>query len=561
MTGAEAHDPETIPQMIRAIVTRYGDAEAIVGGGRRLTFRELDAESARIATALLAMGIGKGSRIALLMPQGPDFAGLFMGIARIGAVAAPMSTLYQAPELAWVLANAEIDHLITLDRFLNHDYLARLEEALPGLADAGTDPLLLEAAPRLRSIHVVGEASRPWAHDAGRLREGSAAIGETMLRGVEDRVKPADPLCIIHTSGSTAEPKGVIHGHGPFVRHGARMARYTYPFGPGTRIAAVRQPFWIAGLVAVFSYTLHGGACLLPTTDGSPGALLRLIEEEGANAMMGDSGWFDAMRQSDELIGAGIDVVRLTMDSAAFARNGRYLSDQVERRAGPPRHTPDARFARSYGMTETLGAHTSLPFPELLPEDRPSWQGHANPGVDHKIVDPETREPLPRGEIGELLVRGYCLMLGLNGREHNDVFDAEGFYATGDLCTLDAEGYLKFEARRGDMLKVHGANVAPIEVELALTGLMGIEKAAVVGLPAAGHDTTLVAVVQMAAGRVLDEAAVIADLKRKLSSFKVPRQIIAMTEAEIPATGSGKVKKPELTALLMARLAPETAAA
>jgi len=560
VTQAEPYAPETIPQMIRGITARYGESEAIVRDGQRLTFAGLDAASARIGTALLAMGIGKGTRIALLMPQGPDFASFFMGATRIGAVVAPMSTLYQAPELAWVLANAEIDHLVTVDRFLNHDYLARLEAALPGLAEAGVGPLLLDAAPRLRTIHVIGDTTRAWAQDAGQLRAGSEAIGDALFRAIEARVKPADPICIIHTSGSTAEPKGVIHGQGPFVRHGARMALYTYPFGPGTRIISNRAPFWVAGLVATFSYTLHGGACLLPVTDGSPANVLRLIEQEGGNALMGDNGWFDAMRQSDELIAAGYDVIRLSMDSAAFAKDGRFTSDQVEARFGPPRHTDDARFARSYGMTETLGAHTSLPITELLPEDRPSWQGYANPGVDHRIVDPETREPLPAGRTGELMVRGYCMMLGLNGREHHEVFEPDGFYATGDLCTLDENGFLKFEARRGEMLKVHGANVAPIEVELALVGTLGIEKAAVVGLPAAG-DTQVVAVVQMAAGRVLDEEAVIADLKRKLSSFKVPKKIIAMAESEIPATGSGKIKKPELTALLIARLAPAAVAA
>src|SRR3546814_14136778 len=127
-------------------------------------------------------------------------------------------------------------------------------------------------------------------------------------------------------------------------------------------------------------------------------------------------------------------------------------------------------------MTETLGGHTSARFDELLPEDRPSWQGRAVPGVELKIVDPVTRRPLPAGEVGELLVRGYCLMQSLNGRERHEVFDAEGYYPTGDLCRLDVEGYLTFEARRGEMIAIPGANVAPLAVELAQTGLLGIEK-------------------------------------------------------------------------------------
>src|SRR3546814_3613945 len=153
------------------------------------------------------------------------------------------------------------------------------------------------------------------------------------------------------------------------------------------------------------------------------------------------------------------------MDQAGIARDGRVLSAHLVRRIGDPLHQPAARIALTVGMTGTRGGHTSAGFDELLPEDRPSWQGRAVPGVELKIVDPVTRRPLPAGEVGELLVRGYCLMQSLNGRERHEVFDAEGYYPTGDLCRLDVEGYLKFEARRGEMIKIHGANVAPLEVE------------------------------------------------------------------------------------------------
>jgi acyl-CoA synthetase (AMP-forming)/AMP-acid ligase II len=140
-------------------------------------------------------------------------------------------------------------------------------------------------------------------------------------------------------------------------------------------------------------------------------------------------------------------------------------------------------------------------------------------------------------------------MLGLDGRERSETFDENGFYATGDLCRLDEAGYLKFEARRGEMLKVHGANVAPAEVELAMTGLLGIEKAGVVGLERGG-ETLLVAAALMAPGRDIDEAGTIAELKRRLSSYKVPKRVVALDEATLPMTGSGKVKKAELAALL-----------
>ena len=540
-------DP-TMVGLIHTIAEKYGDAQAVVRDGERVTFRQLESRSAAVAKALLAAGAGKGSRIALLMPPQPENAVFLFAIGRIGAVALPLSTLYQAPELQWVLDNAEVDFLITADRFLSHDYLARLEEALPGLAQA-RPPLRLHAAPRLRRIWTIDKDSRPWSEPASALFAGSDAFDDAMLRGIEAKVTPSDPWLIVYTSGSTAHPKGVVHGQGAFVRHTYQMSKDFYPFQEGDRIISNRAMFWVAGLVATLSYALQAGACVITTTDGSPKRVLELIEAENGMGLAGDSGWFDVLRDSAEFKEAGIDVVRLNMDKAGFARNGRFLSDKVEERYGPPRHYPAARFARSFGMTETLGAHTSARWDELLPEDRPSWQGKALPGVELRIVDPVTREILPPWQLGELMVKGYTLMLGLNGKERDEVFDADGFYATGDLCMLDEQGYLKFESRIGEMIKIHGANVAPLEVELAMLGLMGIEKVGVVGIEEGG-ETVLTAAVIMAPGRDLDAGAVTAQLKGKLSSFKVPRRIVVLSEAQMPQTGSGKIKKKELVALL-----------
>lgn len=540
----------TVPAMLHSIARRFGEREAVVRDGERVTYRQLERRSASVAKSLLAAGATKGSRIALLMPPTPDYAVFLMAIGRIGGVILPFSTLYQGPEMQWVLENAEVEFLITADGFLGHDYLTRLEEALPGLADSAP-PYRLASAPRLRCIWVVGERCRPWARTSSDLFAGSDDISDELLASIEGKVTPADPVFIIHTSGSTATPKGVIHSHGGYIRHSYQMAMDLYPFQECDRIITTRAMFWVAGLVATLTYALQAGACIITTNDGSPANILRLLREENGHGLAGDSGWFDVLRDSAEFREAGIDVVRLNMDKAAFARHGRYLSDRVAARFGEPRYYPNARFARSFGMTETLGAHTSLRWDEILPEDRPSWQGKAVPGVDLKIVDPDTRQPLPPGEVGELLVRGYCVMLGLNGRERDDTFDSEGYYATGDLCLLDEAGYLKFESRMGEMIKVHGANVAPLEVELAMLGQFGIEKVGVVGIEKDG-DTVLTAAVVMAPGRELDAVAVTADLKRKLSSFKVPKRIIALPDAEMPQTGSGKIKKNELVRLLSA---------
>lgn len=545
--------PPTIPALIERFASRYGDAEAIVRDGKRVSFAGLNVRSATIARALMASGATAGSRIAILAPPGPEFVLAVLAAGRIGAVAVPLSTLYQAPELQWVLANAGIAHLIAADTFLRHDYLERLEEALPELAGKSCQPLYLDAAPRLRTIHVIGTGTRKWSRPFSELEREPTDVGPAMLAAAEKLVTPSSPFCIIHTSGSTAHPKGIVHGHGPLVRHSWQMGMDFCPFGPGDRIVTTRAMFWVAGFVATLFYALNNGSCLVTTTDGSPQAILGLIENEQATGLAGDSGWFDVLRESDPFREAGLDVVRLNMDSAGLVRDGRFLGGQLQGRFGSPAHLPNPRFARTFGMTETLGGHTSLRADELLPEDLPSWQGKPVPGVDVRIVDPQTRQPVAIGEIGELLVRGYCLMLGIDGKERRDVFDDEGFYPTGDLCRVDDRGFLKFESRLGEMVKVHGANVAPLEVELAMTGLLGIEKAAVVGVPREG-DTVLAAAVLMAPDRQLDEDAVRTHLKRNLSSYKVPARIFAFDAETLPATGSGKVIKHLLLPLVAEKL-------
>ena len=545
--------PHTIPGLIEYFSSAFGDAEAIVRDDRRATFRQLDEDSAAIAKALLAQGVGKGSRIGILAAPGPEFIASVLAAGRIGAVAGPLSTLLQAPELQWVIANAEFDHLITDASFLNHDYLSRLEQALPGLAQCGQEPLFLEAAPRLRRIHVIGDQTRDWAHPYKSLLAGNPQISAAMLRQIESLVTPADPFCIIHTSGSTANPKGVIHGHGPFVRHSWQMGQDYNPFGLGDRIITPRALFWVAGFVATLFYGLCKGSCLVSTNDASAANVLRLIQSESANALAGDSGWFDMLRESDELKSAMIDLVRLNMDTAGLALHGHFISDRLVATIGTPQHWPNERFARTFGMTETLGGHTAGRMDELLPEERPCWQGKPVPGMEIRIVDPKTRVPLPSGEVGEVLVRGYAMMLGLNGKEQHETFDAEGFYATGDLCRLDAEGFLKFESRSGEMIKIHGANVSPSEVELVLTGLMGIEKVGIVGVELGG-EMVLAAAVVMVGGRSFDGEAVKAELKQRLSSYKVPRHFVVLDSAAFPATGSGKVKRSELQALLVSHL-------
>lgn len=203
-------------------------------------------------------------------------------------------------------------------------------------------------------------------------------------------------------------------------------------------------------------------------------------------------------------------------------------------------------------MTETIGSETQELAFSMLPEGREGSCGRAVPGMTLKVVD-SAGVVVPPGTVGELYVRGGPLTDGLYKRERSDTFTDDGFYPTGDLCSIDAEGFVYFEARRSEMLKIRGANVAPAEVERCLTDSGYVVEAAVVEVLVA-DDAIVAAAVVRAPGSAISEAELIAYLRGRLSSFKVPKRIAFFEAQALPRTGSAKPKKPEIQALLTAQL-------
>ncbi|MFW6092885.1 MAG: class I adenylate-forming enzyme family protein [Pseudomonadota bacterium] len=546
------YDP-TIPNMLAHAGEHHGERELLVRGGQRLGFRELEARSLTLARRLVAEGVSKGSHVGVLLPNGPEFAVAFLAAARIGAVVIPMSTLYQARELGWVLRHADMDTLIVAPAYLNHDYLERLEQALPGLTASGGDTHFLEEAPHLRRIYVWGERVPAWARPLTEAEDG-AWVSEALVRALEAAVTPADPAFMIYTSGSTAAPKGVVHTHGNSMRHSYQMATvYALPKA-GERVLSPRPFFWIAGLSATFFYAIHGGFTVVIPDAADPAHQLELMEREAVDFVTGNGAGFTALADRAEAQDHPLSVVQVVTDYAGVVRRDtapvQFVCERLER-AFPAEQAQATRrrMPSIYGMTETTSAYVSLPAPQRLPEDRIGANGKPAPGAFVRIVDPDTREPLPPGEPGELLAGGYSLMAGLHKQERHDTFVGELLYPTGDMCSEDEDGWVTFVTRLSEMIKISGANVAPLEVENLLNAEDGIRESAVVDLTRDGH-TRLVAAVVPHEGARISEAAVIERLKTELSSFKVPRQIVTMADSEVPRTATGKIHKPRLRALL-----------
>lgn len=532
----------TLANTLKSAVERFPDTEFLVQGSRRLTFRQADEESAALAKGLLAMGIGKGTRVGLLMSNKPDWVVIFLAATRIGALVVTMSTFYQPPEIDWAVEFHDLDTLIIEPRYLKNDYVERVEAALPGLAGQLAPELYLSEHPYLRRIIVWGDHDRNWALTGPQQVLDMAAakpqIDGRFLTKVEESVHPSDPALIICTSGSTARPKSVVHTHGTVVRATFNFLDY-FDAKPGNRTLHVMNLFWLGGINFNLMPALHVGGALCFPDNPTSAELFRVVKEEGITRFSAWSTQGAELRQA--AAAEGLDISHIS-----------GLAPPVDTITGQP--IPPERIQSWIGMTETFGPHSINRYGTPAPLGKGGNLGRNLPSVERLIVDPETGNQLPAGAVGELWVRGYTLMREYYKKERHEYLTRDSFFPTGDTGLIDEDGYFYFKGRRNDMIKAAGANVSPAEIEVVLMRHPAVAEAIVLGLPDPQRGEIVVAVVVMATGasvtaEVLREAA-----KRALSQYKIPSEFVFLPGDEIPRTHSHKVKKPELQALVAAKL-------
>jgi acyl-CoA synthetase (AMP-forming)/AMP-acid ligase II len=281
--------PEFTPTsgaLARACAERWGDKAFAVLGDERLTYAQAEARSAELAKGLLASGVGKGTRVGLLAPNGPDWILGWLGASRIGAVVVLLNTYSKARELGWVLRHADVQVLLTVDGHLGHDYLERLEQAAPGLAGQVHERIFLESHPYLRTVWTWGDARRAWAAPVADLVARSGAVTDGLLRECETEVTPADPMVVVYSSGSTSDPKGAVHAHGAAVRHAHNLGQMR-DLTDDDVLYTPMPLFWVGGFSFTLIAAMHAGATLVFEERFEPGATLELIERERVTQVLG----------------------------------------------------------------------------------------------------------------------------------------------------------------------------------------------------------------------------------------------------------------------------------
>ncbi|TMB54520.1 MAG: hypothetical protein E6J56_10770 [Deltaproteobacteria bacterium] len=490
---------ETLAAFLDSAVARAPASEAVAAAPRavvtgRLSWSELRAASREAAKKLVLAGAGKGTRIGLLCTNRLEWLPIAFGALRVGAVLVPLSTLWKRDELAHALAHADVQLLVTLDRFLRHDYLAMLREVVPDLPR----PLYSSRLPALRRI-VLLEGDAPGYE---RWSELPASVDDGFLDALERTVSPLDPATVFFTSGTTAEPKAVLHAHGALAT-AARGIAARLGIEPADAWWGHLPLFWSGGFVLGALATIAGGGRIVLQEVVDAASALELLEREACTIM---AGWHQAGPLLDHP-----DFARRCLR----LRKGTRADPELTRRLLGPDH----RAVGCYGMSETATFVCAA-----------------------RSDDPE---PVRLGTFGR--------PLGYYGIPRTQTFDAEGFFRTGDLGFVDQDGCLHFTGRLKDVIKTAGVNVAAAEVEETLLRHPAVQGAYVVGVrhPTRGENVAAFVVLRAAAAATPEELQ--AFCRETLASYKVPRCVFLVGETELPRTATGKVEKAALRRLAEAR--------
>jgi fatty-acyl-CoA synthase len=541
----------SIPGYLREVTARFGEREALAfrtqSGVERWTYASLWERSLEVARALVACGVGKDSRVGILMTNRPEHLAAAFGTALAGGVTVPLNTFSTRPELEHLLATSGVSILLFEPLIAKKDVAAILSDLEPAIQTAEPGGLQSTRFPFLRRLvrlepttaSAEARAIETWPDF---LRRGSATL-PALVEARAATVTPADVGALFFSSGTTSKPKGILHSQRAVAIQWWRWPRLM-GVGEDVRCWTANGFFWSGNFSMVIGSSLScGGAIVLQPTFQAEEALALMQAERVSMPFAWPHQW------------AALEAAPnwSTVDLSGLR--------QVD--AGTPltRH-PSVKTAwqmpAAFGATETLTINTAFAN-STPPEVRGSSHGEPLPGNTLKIVDPLTGAVLPRGARGEIAVKGPTLMMGYVGVPRDETLDADGFFHTGDGGLLDAAGRLFWEGRLTDVIKTGGANVSPLEIDELLAAHPGVKRVQTLGVPHETLGEMVVSCIVLQAGAAVDETALRDYARKGLASYKVPRRILFLREDELTTTGSDKLKTSALRELAVQRLGAQPA--
>ena len=528
---------QTIGQNLRDTAERWGDRDALVdvAAGRTWSYTEFRRDVRRLATGLLRAGIEVGERVGIWAPNRWEWTLTQYATAEIGAILVNINPAYRQHELNYVLEQAGITVVIAADTQPTADYpgmLARAEQELGTLQRViimGTDSW----------YDVAGADADADANDANDSDETD--IDDAALDAVAARLSPTDPINIQYTSGTTGFPKGATLTHRNILNNGfivGEICRYTEM----DRIC-IPVPFYhcFGMVMGNLAATSHGAAMVIPGPSFDPRAVLDAVEQQRCTSLYGVPTMFIAELELDgEKTVVDYDLSSLRTGIMA----GSPCPAEVMRQVIETMHMSEVTIC--YGMTETSPVSMQTRPDDAL-ELRVGTVGRASPHAEIKIIDPATGATQPVGETGELCTRGYLVMDGYWGAAEKtaEAIDDDGWMHTGDLATMDAQGYVRVTGRMKDMVIRGGENIYPREIEEFLYTHPDIIDAQAIGVPDEKYGEEVMVWVRLRAGaEPLTAHALHEFCAGQLARYKIPRYVKIVEE--FPTTVTGKVRKVQM---------------
>ena len=541
--SASGVDPNsTIGDMLDLQAERFASRDAVVNfeTGERFTYSEFRDEVERVARGLMALGVQKGQHVGIWSTNYTEWVLTQFATAKIGAVMVNVNPAYRTHELAYVLEQSEANALILIGRFRNSDYAAMVSEVVPELRDSRPGELRSARFPYLRNVvyippHSDDGAETPpgmlsWGDMVGRHPE----VSPEQLSARQAECQPGDPVNIQYTSGTTGNPKGAMLTHHNLVANAVYVGD-CIELTENDRLC-IPVPFYhcFGCVMGNLGCITHGSAIIIPAEHFDPLKTLQSLEQERCTALYGVPTMFIAQLdhpQFDEF-----DVSSLRTGIMAGSPCPIEVMRQVIDRMGAHQMTI------AYGQTEHSPVITQTLTSDSI-ERRVSTVGKVLPGVEARVVDPETGKEVGPGVQGELQARSSMVMRGYYNMPDatESAIDGEGWLHTGDLAEVDEDGYYRITGRLKDMIIRGGENVYPREVEEFLYTHPKVSDVQVIGVPDERFGEEVMAWVMLKPGESADPEEIREFCRGRIAHFKVPRYV-RVTE-EFPMTVTGKIQK------------------
>ncbi len=524
--------PETIERLVERMGSYPREGLACVVGDQRFSYGELVVASRRVAGYLSGIGIGRGDRVAIWLPNSFEWVASLLAVGSIGAILVPINARFQRDEAAYVLRQSGSRALIARASFAGTEYRGNVARWFPNLEGDGAR----EDDERIASVeHVVwvgGDApagAHPW-------EEAVSCKGEAPEAGCQGM----DPVLIQYTSGTTSFPKGALLTHYGIL-HNAYMVGDRMHIGPGDKVFCGGPFFHIGGVTMQVLLSLIFGVPFYTLDRFDPTAALEMVAQHGCTTYSGIESLFLMVRNLEHFDKEGFSTVRTgwmtgSPETVRLVREEMGIEDIL----------------CIYGTSETSPNVAICDLDDSL-EKRMTSCGRAHPGCEIGIVDPDKAKPLPPGAKGEIVTRGYNVMLEYYGKpDETEAVSLEGgWFRTGDMGSIDEDGYLYYHGRYKEIIRVGGENFSPEEVEGILYKHPAVEQVALVGMPDETYGEVPVAVVRTRPGCALSVEEVREYLGSKVAGFKIPRRVEEVDE--FPMTESGKLQKFRLRERLLER--------